>query len=243
MCVVLRELKKYARAKRKTSNEWFFKTGPGQYGAGDQFIGVSNPDVRKVASQFLHLGFPMIEAVLDSALHEERLTGLLILVRQYEQAIDPVRRKQIVVFYLEHLSRVNNWDLVDLSAPKILGSAILDQLVSESLLDRLADSDNMWERRVAIIATLTLIRKQQFNPTLRIATRLLSDREDLTHKAVGWALREVWKRDPQRCERFLLTHYSKLPRTTLRYAIERMDEGKRKRFLMKKSVGMKRVRG
>jgi 3-methyladenine DNA glycosylase AlkD len=243
MRVVLKELKKYANAKRKTSNEWFFKTGPGQYGAGDRFIGVSNPDVRKVANRFLHLDFPAIEVVLNSVFHEERLVGVLILVQQYEQAATDGERLRLARFYVKHLRRVNNWDLVDLSAYKILGRAILEGRVEESILDRLAVSDNLWERRVAIIATMAFIQTGTYAASERIAKKLLDDKEDLMHKAVGWMLREVWKRDPQRCERFLLIHYSKLPRTTLRYAIERMNEEKRKRFLMKKLVGTKQVRG
>ena len=135
------------------------------------------------------------------------------------------------------MERVNNWDLVDASAHKIVGQAILDKVINAKILDTLVDSKNMWERRVAIIATMAMIRVGQYDATLRIAKKLLSDKEDLMHKAVGWALREVWKKDSARCEEFLLKHYSRLPRTTLRYAIERMEEGKRKKFLMMKSEG------
>lgn len=231
MSLVLEELKKYASAKRKTSNESFFKTGKGQYGEGDRFIGVSNPNARNVAKLFSHLDAQEVTEVLNSAIHEERLVGLFILVIQYEKAQDKRRRLKIAHYYLKHLERVNNWDLVDLSASQILGQAIVEKIINEKLLDTLAVSKNMWHRRVAMIATLALIQEERYGTTLRIAKKLLGDTEDLMHKAVGWALREVWKRDPKRCETFLLSQYSRLPRTTLRYAIERMEERKRKIFL------------
>ncbi|MBP9691171.1 DNA alkylation repair protein [Candidatus Woesebacteria bacterium] len=235
MTIILKELQKYASAKRKTSNEWFFKTGKGEYGEGDVFIGVSNPDARLVVKKFANSSFEDIKNSLASAIHEERFVGVLILVTQYEKAKDKRTRLQVAEFYLQHLDRVNNWDLVDASAHKIVGQAILDGLISEKLLDTLAKSKIMWERRVAIIATMAMIRVGQYDATLRIAEKLLHDTEDLMHKAVGWALREVWKKDSACCEKFLLAHYPDLPRTTLRYAIERIEEGKRKKFLMMKS--------
>jgi 3-methyladenine DNA glycosylase AlkD len=231
MSVILKELKKYASANRKKSNEWFFKTGKGQYGEGDKFIGVNNPDVRTVVKKFAHLGLIEIQEALNSPIHEERLAGVLILVAQYKRAKSNKERLKIVAFYLRNLKRVNNWDLVDLSAYKILGQAILDGLMKENILDKLSSSKNMWERRVAIISTMAFIREGKFDTSLRIAKRLIGDKEDLTHKAVGWTLREVWKRDSKMCERYLILNYTSLPRTTLRYAIERMEEGNRKKFL------------
>ncbi len=234
MTTILKELQKYASTKRKTANEWFFKTGKGQYGEGDVFIGVSNPDAHTVVKKFVTLPFDDIQTSLASKIHEERLVAVLISVAQYKKAKDAATRLHIAQFYLHNIDRVNNWDLVDASASKILGQAILDGVIHEELLDTLADSKTMWERRVAIIATMAMIRKGEYDSTLRIAKKLLGDKEDLMHKAVGWALREVWKKDPARCEEFLLAHYPRLPRTTLRYAIERMEEGKRKGFLMRK---------
>lgn len=236
MTIILKELKKYTSAKRKTSNEWFFKTGKGQYGESDVFIGVSNPDARLVVKKFANSSFEDIKNALASEIHEERFVGVLILVTQCEKAKNKETRLPIAQFYLQNIERVNNWDLVDSSAHKIIGQAILDGVIGEKLLDTLADSKNMWKRRVAIIATMAMIGVGQYDATLRIAKKLLSDKEDLMHKAVGWALREVWKKDPKRCEEFLLAHYSRLPRTTLRYAIEKMEEGKRKKFLMRKNV-------
>lgn len=234
MSIILKELKKFASSERKKANEWFFKTGKGQYGEGDKFIGVNNPDARSIVKKFFHLDFLELKNALDSQIHEERLVVVLILVRQYQKATAKEERLKIAKFYLQNLKRVNNWDLVDLSAHRILGKAILDKILDWGILDTLAGSENMWERRAAIISTMTAIGAGQYGATLRIAEKLLGDREDLMHKAVGWALREVWKREPGLCERFLLTHYSRLPRTTLRYAIERMEEGKRKQFLLKK---------
>lgn len=231
MSIILQELKKYSSDKRKSANEWFFKTGKGQYGEGDIFIGVSNPDARTVVKKFSHLSFEDIGEALHSSIHEERLVGVLILVQQYEKSTAKENRLKIAKFYLKNLTGVNNWDLVDLSSHKILGRAIQEQILDDKILDRLAISKNMWHRRVAIISTMTCIDNGKFDVTLRIAKKLLHDKEDLTHKAVGWTLREVWKRNSKLCEQFLLTHYTQLPRTTLRYAIERMDEVKRKQFL------------
>ncbi len=233
MSIILGELQKYSSAERKKANEWFFKTGKRQYGESDRFIGVSNPDVRKVVKQFTHLSFREITEVLHSEIHEERLAGVLILVEQYQKAVTNGERLNIAQYYLKNLRSVNNWDLVDLSSYKVLGRAILENIVEENILDKLAMSKNMWDRRVAIISTMVFIREGNYDTSLRIAEKILDDTEDLTHKAVGWTLREVWKRNPDLCEQFLLTHYSRLPRTTLRYAIERMEERKRKKFLMR----------
>lgn len=235
MTIILKELKKYASAKRKTSNAWFFKTGKGQYGEGDVFIGVSNPDARNIVKKFANASFEDIKNSLVSEIHEERLVGVLILVTQYAKAKDKATRVQIAQFYLQNLDRVNNWDLVDSSAHMIVGQAILDKVIGAEIIDSLVESKNMWERRVAIIATMAMIRKGEYDATLRVSKKLLDDKEDLMHKAVGWMLREVWKKDPARCEQFLVTHYTRLPRTTLRYAIERMEEGKRKKYLMRKN--------
>ncbi|PIT89131.1 MAG: DNA alkylation repair protein [Candidatus Levybacteria bacterium CG10_big_fil_rev_8_21_14_0_10_36_7] len=234
MTLISRHLKKYASLERKKSNEWFFKTGKGQYGEGDKFIGVRVPDVRKVAKVFSGLGFMEIKKSLGSEIHEERLTALLILVENFKKAKKEKNKKEqsrICKFYLKNLKRVNNWDLVDLSAHYILGQAILDGLEDEKILDKLSISKNIWERRVSIISTFAFIRIGDFKPTLRVAKKLLIDKEDLIHKAIGWMLREVWKKNAKTCEDFLIENYKKLPRTTLRYSIERMEDKERKRFL------------
>lgn len=223
-------LRQYASPKRKVNVERFFKTGKSQYGEGDQFIGVSSPDVRKVARQYKDISLDEIESLLHSPIHEDRLCALIILVNQNNKA-NPEAQKAIVKLYIVNLHYINNWDLVDLSAHYILGKAIYDGIQFKDILDTLAHSPILWERRVAIISTFYFIRKGNIDDTLRLSKILLSDKEDLMHKAVGWALREAWKKDAYRVEAFLQENYPYIPRTTLRYTIERIEENKRKRFL------------
>ncbi|MBT4209627.1 MAG: DNA alkylation repair protein [Candidatus Komeilibacteria bacterium] len=231
---LIKELKKYASPARKKSNEWFFKTGKGQYGEGDQFIGVTVPNIRLVARQFLDLSFIELAKLIKSPIHEIRLMAILILVersKQSRKAEDKVLQKKILDFYLKHRKYVNNWDLVDLSAHYILGQAILDGLQSKQILYKYAKSKNLWERRIAIISTWIFIREGKLDDCFRLSKLLLKDKEDLMHKAVGWMLRESWKKDSIKVEKFLIANYKNLPRTTLRYAIERMEEKQRKKFL------------
>ncbi len=223
-------LQSYASPKRKKSNQWFFKTGKGQYGYGDKFIGVSDPDSRKVAKQFYNLPIPDVKKLLQSKIHEERTTALKILVHKFESG-DELKKKQIYNFYLKNFKYVNNWDLVDVSAYKIAGTYLLKHPKRARVLGKFSKSKSLWERRLSIVATLALIRNNEFNWTMKNAKTLFGDSHDLTHKAVGWMLREVWKRDSRLVENFLIKNYKQVPRTTLRYAIERMEEKKRKRFL------------
>ncbi len=228
-----KELKKYSSEKRKKSNEWFFKTGKGEYGEGDVFIGVRVPDLRKIAKQFSAIDLKTLEKFLQSKIHEERLLAVIILVNKFQKA-DQKEKKKILKFYLKNLEFVNNWDIVDSSADKILGQAILEKIEKKEILEKLTKSKNLWKRRVAIISTSAFIREEKFSETLKISKMLLEDKEDLIHKAVGWMLREVWKKNEkgaQKCEAFLRQHYKKIPRTTLRYAIEKMPEKKRKQIL------------
>ena len=211
----------------------FFKTGPGDYGEGDVFLGVSVPAVRAVAKK--HTGMPLagIRKLLNSRLHEVRLAALLVLVEKYRLA-GAAGKKEIFGFYISNARRVNNWDLVDLSAAKIVGNYLLDKGEEEkSVLAKLAQSGNLWERRIAIIATFEFIRHNDFGHTFRISELLLGDRHDLIHKAVGWMLREVGKRSQEAEEEFLRKHLKQMPRTALRYAIERFGEKKRRQFLGK----------
>jgi len=202
----------------------FFKTGPGQYGEGDRFIGVKVPATRRVAKEFKNLPLPEVESLLHSEVHEERLLALVILIGQFDNG-DDVQRKQIYDLYLANTGQINNWDLVDLSAPQIVGGYL--EARSRKPLDRLARSASLWERRISIVATHWFIRHGHFADTLRIAGTLLADKEDLIHKAVGWMLREVGKRDVAVLERFLDEHCQAMPRTMLRYAIERFPERRR----------------
>jgi 3-methyladenine DNA glycosylase AlkD len=208
----------------------FFKTNPGEYGAGDLFLGVSVPHQRKIAQQFYRgLSLAQTEELLREPYHEYRLTALFILGKKFSRANGEEQKKEIVDMYLRNTRYVNNWDLVDSSAEKILGPYLLDK--EREILYRLAVSDNLWEQRIAIIATLCFIRHGQFGDTLRIAGILLQHEHDLIHKAVGWMLREVGKRDEEAELGFLRQHYKKMPRTMLRYAIEKFDPDVRSRFL------------
>ncbi len=204
----------------------FFKTGKGQYGEGDQFLGITVPAQRTVARAHRDLPLPEIEALLASAIHEERLTALLILVDAYARGDDATKRA-CVDFYLRNLARVNNWDLVDSSAHLIVGDWLLTR--DRRLLRKLARSTNLWERRVAMVATLAFIRAGESEDTFAIASLLLGDTHDLMHKAVGWMLREVGKHAGEDVLRaFLREHAAAMPRTALRYAIERFSEAERK---------------
>lgn len=229
-----KDLKKLSAKKRALSSMRFFKTGPGEYGEGDQFIGVKVPDQRKIAKKYKDLPLSDIQKLLSSKIHEHRLTGLLILVRQYQDS-EKLReksenfRKKIFNFYLNNTRQVNNWDLVDLSAPNIVGEYLLDK--DRKVLYKLAKSKNIWERRIAILATFAFIKKDDFTDTIKIAGQLLQDDHDLIHKAVGWMLREVGKRNMEVEEKFLKKYKNIMPRTTLRYAIERFPEKKRKSYM------------
>lgn len=227
---IQQSLRQYSTPERKRNVERFFKTGKGQYGEGDEFIGVSNPDIRKIAREYKDISLDEIELLLHSPIHEDRLCALILLVNKNKKAT-PEQRKDIAKMYIVNLQYINNWDLVDLSAHYILGRAIADGIQPMSILDELANSPILWERRIAIISTMYFISQRDINPSLNIAQILLTDTEDLIHKAVGWTLREAWKKQPQKVEQFLINNYTQLPRTTLRYAIERFPEDKRLRFL------------
>ncbi len=208
----------------------FFKTGKGQYGEGDVFLGIVVPKQRTVAKKYSGLPLRDIGRLLTGEIHEHRLVALIILANAYKNA-DTEDRERIVDFYLRQARNINNWDLVDLSAPNILGEYLLDK--DRTVLYRLAGSKNLWERRIAIMSTFAFIRKNDFKDTLRISELLLNDSHDLIHKAVGWMLREVGKRDLKSEEDFLERHYSLMPRTMLRYAVEKFGAEKRKMFLNK----------
>ena len=206
----------------------FFKTGPGEYGEGDRFLGITVPAIRRLARELHAVPLPEVSRLLASPVHEERLLALLLFVHAYRNG-DDGRKERIYGLYLRNTRFINNWDLVDLTAPHIAGAHLADR--SRRPLDRLAGSGDLWERRIAIVATLHFIRRGEFGDTLRIAERLLDDDEDLLHKAAGWMLREVGKRDEALLERFLRERCASMPRTMLRYAIERFPEPKRRAYL------------
>ncbi|NNF56676.1 MAG: DNA alkylation repair protein [Rhodothermaceae bacterium] len=208
----------------------FFKTGPGEYGEGDQFLGIRMPPLRDLARTFQPLPLGEIRGLLTSPWHEARMLALLVMVRQYKAARrDPAARDTLHRLYLDHTAHVNNWDLVDSSAPHLVGAHLRPD--DRALLDRLAASSLLWDRRIAIIATFSFIRQGEFGDAFRIAEMLLADEHDLIHKAVGWMLREVGKRSQEAEESFLRMHYARMPRTMLRYAIERFPEPLRQAYL------------
>lgn len=206
----------------------YFKTGPGQYGEGDRFLGVRVPELRKVVREFRTLVIAEVLKLLQSPWHEARALALLILVEQYKRG-DAGTRETIFQLYLRNTAHINNWDLVDASAPHIVGAHVRDG--DRSVLRRLAKSKSLWERRIAIIATQHLIRAGELDETLRIAALLIGDPEDLIHKATGWMLREVGDRDRAAAERFLREHLARMPRTMLRYAIEKFPPDLRREYL------------
>ena len=221
-------LREFADAERAVFVRGFFKTGPGQYGEGDQFLGLNVPDLRKVAREFRALRLEDLRQLLKSKWHEERLLALVILVDQYSGAGEK-SRAAIYKLYLASTDRINNWDLVDCSAPQIVGGHLEGR--SRKPLYRLVKSKSVWERRIAILATYHFIRSGQFGDTFALAESLLGDKHDLIHKAAGWMLREVGKRDRAALEKFLRKHATKMPRTMLRYAIERFSRATRRQYI------------
>ena len=215
------DLLEFAAPEKVPVYQNFFKTGKGQYGEGDIFLGVSVPNNRIVAKKYKDVSLKVVEGLLNSKVHEERLLGVLILVQKYQETNDD----KIAKFYLLHNKKINNWDLVDLSADKIVGHYYFKR--DRSPLHLLAKSNNIWERRTSIVATYYFIKNNEFSDTLKVSEMLLGDRHDLIHKAAGWMLREVGKRDLNTEEEFLKKYYKKMPRTMLRYAIEKFDRKKR----------------
>ena len=222
------ELKKYASKEQATILQSFFKTGPGEYGEGDIFIGVKVPDIRKTVKKYQKCSFKYIANLIKSPIHEERLLALLFLIQKNEKEGE---HEDIFNFYLNNTKYINNWDLVDLSASQIVGRFLFETKKKRQVLYSLAMSTSLWERRISIISTLFFIRKNEFRDVFELAEILLKDREDLIHKAVGWMLREVGKRDLEKEETFLRQKYKEMPRTMLRYAIEKFPEKKRQAYL------------
>jgi 3-methyladenine DNA glycosylase AlkD len=222
------DLQNLADKERARALQRFFKTGPGEYAEGDIFLGIRVPDVRRLVKKYKDVPLRDVIKLLRSALHEERLLALLLLVKAYSSG-DEETQKRIYQTYLENTAYINNWDLVDLSAGHIVGAFLMKR--NRRPLYSLAKSRLLWERRISVLSTFYFIRHDDFHDTLKIAEMLLSDQEDLIHKAVGWMLREIGKRHLDTEERFLREHYRNMPRTMLRYAIERFPEAKRQRYL------------
>lgn len=233
--LITKELKKCADPIRAKNALWFFKTGRGEYGEGDKFLGITVPNQRKIAKQYKDANLETIQQLLQSTHHEYRMTALLILTYKYAKA-DEKLKKQIYKFYIKNIQYINNWDLVDVTCPRIVGEYLLYKPEQRKILYTLAKSKNLWKKRIAIISTFTFIRNKEYTDSLKLAQILLHDTHDLIHKAVGWMLREVGNKNLEAEEQFLKRYYKEMPRTMLRYAIEKFPHKKRMYYLNKQSV-------
>lgn len=225
---VVKEISKYKSPDKAKTSQWFFKTEKGQYGYGDVFVGLTVPEMKKVSKKFWDISLEEVQKLLNSKIHEERYIGLTIMDIKFTKGSDK-DKKIIIDLYLKNTKNVNNWDLVDTSAYSILGEYLLSK--KRDILYKFAKSKSLWERRISIIATYTFIKHGEYKDTLAISKLLLNDKEDLIHKAVGWMLREVGKKDEKILKKFLTDNIKDLPRTSLRYAIERFPTSERKSFL------------
>ena len=225
---LIKELQSKASKERAEASKWFFKTGKGEYGEGDIFIGLTMPQQREIAKKYQNISLSNIRKLLDSKIHEHRMVAGILLVNKFKKANEK-GKQEIFNLYIKNAKKFNNWDLVDVTCHHIVGEFLLDK--NKKKLYNLAKSRNLWEQRIAIVSTARFISKKDFGDALKIFESLLSHKHDLIHKAVGWMLREIGKKDKALLEDFLKTNYNKLPRTTLRYSIERFPEKERKKFL------------
>jgi 3-methyladenine DNA glycosylase AlkD len=232
---VITDLKAFASIRKAAELQRFFKTGPGDYAEGDIFIGVVVPQTRKVATRYKDLPMTEIAKLTNSDIHEVRLCGLVILTNQFKRSRDMNEKKKLFNFYLKELKagNVNNWDLVDVTAPT-LGDYLLQLNDPMAILNKLAKSKSLWQRRVSVVFTFAFLRAGDLEPTYEMAERHLGDNHDLMHKAVGWLLREMGKRDPGLLRTFLREHCNEMPRTALRYSIEKFSESERRKWLLTK---------
>ncbi len=230
---LLAELKKHVRADKAAFFPKFFQDFPGGYGEGDRFLGIVVPDIRRVAGAFRNLPLEEIRRALHSPWHEMRLTALVVLSAQFERAKDAVTKKSLVGFYLQNLDGVNNWDLVDDSSRKILGNWLCENPSQRKILHRLARSKNLWEQRIAVVANYPLLKQHEFDDLLAISERMLQHPHDLIHKATGWMLREAGKVELPVLRLFLDKYAGQMPRTMLRYAIEKLPVSTRKSYMQR----------
>jgi 3-methyladenine DNA glycosylase AlkD len=229
---ILQELLSVASPEKARFLQGFFKTGKGQYAEGDVMLGIVVPLTRDIVKKSPKLSFNDIQILIDSEYHEARLAGFLFLVKQFKKA-NPEEQKEIYDFYLKNARKANNWDLVDVTCRDVIGLYLLDKEEGRGVLYQLVESDNLWEQRIAIVSTWTFIKHKQFDDTLAIAEKLLNHQHDLMHKAVGWMLREVGKKDREPLVDFLEKHHKNMPRTALRYAIEHFSPEERTYFMKK----------
>lgn len=225
---VKKEINTLGSKQRAEHSLRFFKTGKGEYGEGDKFLGLSMPEQRIIAKKYRYLSLSEIQKLVRSPFHEHRMVGLIIVTLQYHEASEKIK-KQLYIFYLKNTKYINNWDLVDVTTPRIVGEYLVNR--NKEILNTLAVSKSLWERRIAVLATFAFIRRGDLTHTFALAKKLLSDREDLMHKAVGWMLREAGKQNQDKLEHFLRIYAQRMPRTMLRYAIEKFPPKKRQIYL------------
>ncbi len=225
---LISELKKFENKEKAKTLKKFFKTNAGEYGEGDIFLGISVPQQREIAKKYSGMSLPKIQKLLDSKIHEHRLIALLILMNKFKKA-DERTQGDIFNFYVKNSEKINNWDLVDISSPHIVGKFLFNK--KKDILYEFAQSNNLWKKRISVVSCCYFIKQEEYNDALRIFEILLRDEHDLIHKAIGWMLREIGKRDEKVLLKFLKKHYKNLPRTTLRYAIEKFKQEKRKELL------------
>ncbi len=230
---IQKQLEAVSSPEKRDFLPYFFKTGKGGYGEGDKFIGVMVPDIRKIAKANKALSVKEVEALLNSEYHECRMCALMILIEHFKKAKNDEERKKIVDFYLSHTHRINNWDLVDLSCRDIVGVYLLDK-TDRSMLYRLAESDLLWDQRISVISTYPLLKKGDFTDIIRLSEYFLNHTHDLMHKATGWMLREAGKVEKDVLTGFLDRHYKAMPRTMLRYAIEKLSPEEKAHYMKKK---------
>jgi 3-methyladenine DNA glycosylase AlkD len=241
---VTKDLQRLSNPEKAKLFGRYFKTGKGEYGEGDKFLGIMTGPVQELARKYQDLSFSDLQKLLKGVYHEERTLAVMILVGQFKRG-GKEQKEKVFQFYLKNSKRINNWDLVDISAPKIVGEYLgtmangewlmvnEEKIRGREILYKLARSENLWERRIAMMATFAFIRENDFTDTLKISEILLNDKQDLIHKACGWLLREIGKRDLETEEKFLKKHLKNMPRTMLRYAIEKFPENKRQEYLRK----------
>jgi 3-methyladenine DNA glycosylase AlkD len=236
------DLKNNSEKQKALIYQKFFKTGKDEYGEGDVFLGINVPKQKTIAKKYYNINLEEIQKLLNSKIHEERFTALIILIKKYENAKkqnNEKEQKNIFNFYLNNTKNINNWDLVDVSAPKIVGDYLLYNKKERKILNELSNSkkgkgfEDLWKKRVAILATFAFIKNNEFKDTIKLAEKYLKEEHDLLHKATGWMLRELGKKDEKALKKFLDENYNKMPRTILRYAIEKFDEKERKYYLKK----------
>jgi 3-methyladenine DNA glycosylase AlkD len=228
--MIKQEIKSLANPEKAKIYLRFFKTGKGHYGEGDQFLGLTMPQQRIIATKYINTPLKELQELISSPIHEYRMTALIILTYKYKKA-DEDTKKEIYDFYIKNYNCINNWDLVDVTAPNIIGEYLLDRKSRRRILYEFATSDHLWKKRIAIISTFTFIKNEDFQDTINISEILLEDKHDLIHKAVGWMLREMGKRNEKVLLKFLNKHHKVMPRTMLRYSLEKLSEEKRKYYM------------